>query len=179
MTCFCGSIIIPIGKKYDQNGSYIKINSNIELNLIHNAICNLKNGETFISNTSKCPVETSQINSISISWDYISHGYISNGPIQVIISDFYTDQILYNKIIRSNSSLNKSLNLPLDNFLTYNLYNKRLKVTIISVCEQLLGECLCCKSPKIANIVGLPNYTIDYNNKTTITNLNINCCYTT
>ena len=129
--CPCGSLYIPTGAKYANNGLRIRIyynNTYVDLPLVHNADSFLSKGQSFVTSSNKIDLDESIIPTRFVIYHQRSNTIISN-DIRIIIKSFNSKQILalknfgslYEEISFRSDLITNSFGLELENSCVENL----------------------------------------------------------
>lgn len=179
--CPCGSVYIPIGSKHNAKGLSLRLyyeDTSLDLKLIHNSDSFLSSEQIFVTSTEKITLnQTININKILLICDS-TYSLIVNDSINIVIKNFDTKEVLFNKIFGSKGEsfawdtniLQNKTSLSIENnnlSRNFNLFNTRLQLEIHSLCSPF-DVSFCCNNNPI---------TMSVDN--VVSNIDLICCQTT
>lgn len=154
--CICGSMLIPIGAKYDPSGSFVSINNNT-YSLVHDSDSLLDKEQLFISTTIKLAPQSESTNLIANNLS-INLGKNINliNVIQVVVKIRETKKIIGQLILGSFDSATQINNINIQLIDTFNLANLTLQLEISSLCKNSKQVC-CDRLPSSVSLTNVIN----------------------
>lgn len=158
--CDCGKLLVLAGKKFNNSGSYIKINEQI-FSLVHNTDALVQNEQRLITTSVKL-ASNETLNTSNIEVFFGNNNVEDIPPIEIIVKIRETQKVIGQSIFGFFDT--NSVYIPLID--SFNLTNLTLQLEIKSLCDTSVVKC-CDKLPSNVSV----DIIVDTINCTTTTTL--------